>query len=96
MSLKTSRKPMPAQDSQKRVKNFNEVALGYDQDTAIAEAVRCLQCKKPLCKQGCPVEVDIPEFINEIANNNFKKAAEILKNKNSLPAVCGRVCPQEY
>lgn len=95
MSLKTSRKPMPAQDSQKRVKNFNEVALGYDQDTAIAEAVRCLQCKKPLCKQGCPVEVDIPEFINEIANNNFKKAAEILKNKNSLPAVCGRVCPQE-
>jgi len=86
---------MPAQEPQERIENFKEVALGYDKETAVKEAQRCLQCKKPLCMQGCPVEVDIPDFINAVANEDFPKAAEIIKNKNSLPAVCGRVCPQE-
>jgi len=95
MPLKIPRNPMPAQDAEKRVKNFQEVALGYDEATAVLEAQRCLNCKKPLCMQGCPVEVDIPDFITEVTKRNFKKAAEIIKGKNSLPAVCGRVCPQE-
>ncbi|MFZ5943398.1 MAG: NADPH-dependent glutamate synthase [Bacillota bacterium] len=95
MPLKIPRNPMPTQDPQKRVKNFNEVALGYSEETAVQEAQRCLQCKKPFCKDGCPVEVDIPDFIGEIANGNFARAVEVLQNKNSLPAVCGRVCPQE-
>lgn len=95
MSLKIPRNPMPAQEPDKRVQNFQEVALGYDEETAVLEAKRCLKCKKPLCMQGCPVEVDIPDFISEVANRNFQKAGEIIKNKNSLPAVCGRVCPQE-
>jgi len=95
MPLKIPRNPMPAQDPEQRVKNFQEVALGYDEETAVLEAQRCLNCKKPLCMQGCPVEVDIPDFILEITKRNFKKAAEIIKGKNSLPAVCGRVCPQE-
>jgi len=95
MSLKKPRNPMPAQDPAKRVKNFQEVAIGYDEATAVLEAQRCLNCKKPLCMQGCPVEVDIPDFITEVAKGDLKKAAEIIKGKNSLPAVCGRVCPQE-
>ncbi|KJS84896.1 MAG: dihydropyrimidine dehydrogenase [Peptococcaceae bacterium BICA1-8] len=95
MSLKIPRNPMPAQDPGKRAKNFQEVALGYDENTAVLEAQRCLNCKKPLCMQGCPVEVDIPDFIIEVAKGDLKKAAEIIKGKNSLPAVCGRVCPQE-
>jgi len=95
MASKAPRHEMPCQDPQERIKNFNEVALGYPEETAIAEAERCLQCKKPLCVEGCPVGVDIPEFIKEIAAGNFAEAAKILKRKNSLPAVCGRVCPQE-
>ncbi|MDK2823250.1 MAG: glutamate synthase small chain [Clostridia bacterium] len=95
MSLKIPRNPMPTQDAKERIKNFNEVALGYTKETAIYEARRCLQCKRPLCMQGCPVEVDIPEFIAEVAKGEFDKAIEIIKTKNSLPAVCGRVCPQE-
>lgn len=95
MPLKIPRNPMPVQEPKERIKNFNEVALGYDQEIAVAEAQRCLQCKKPLCMQGCPVEVDIPDFIREIARGEFARAAKIIKNKNSLPAVCGRVCPQE-
>ncbi|MGI6225434.1 MAG: NADPH-dependent glutamate synthase [Peptococcales bacterium] len=95
MSLKIPRNSMPTQEPQKRVQNFQEVALGYDEETALKEAQRCLQCKKPFCMQGCPVEVDIPDFIREVTNKDYQKAAEIIKNKNSLPAVCGRVCPQE-
>ncbi|NLT94555.1 MAG: NADPH-dependent glutamate synthase [Clostridia bacterium] len=95
MSLKIPRNPMPAQDAKERIRNFQEVALGYDEETVVLEAQRCLQCKKPLCMQGCPVEVDIPDFIAEVKNRNYQKAAEIIKTKNSLPAVCGRVCPQE-
>ena len=95
MSIKAPRNPMPSQDASERKRNFNEVALGYDAETAVKEAKRCLQCKVPLCMQGCPVEVDIPDFIAAIAKEDFAKAARIVKNKNTLPAVCGRVCPQE-
>ncbi|MTI94886.1 MAG: NADPH-dependent glutamate synthase [Firmicutes bacterium] len=87
--------PMPAQPAEERVKNFDEVPYGYDEDTAIAEALRCLQCKNPRCIEGCPVGINIPAFILKIAEKDYQSAADILKDKNSLPAVCGRVCPQE-
>lgn len=87
--------PMPVQDPQVRAKNFQEVALGYDEETAVNEALRCLQCKKPACQTGCPVSVDIPQFIAKIRERDFAGAARIIKQKNALPAVCGRVCPQE-
>ena len=86
---------MPAQDPKVRAKNFNEVALGYDEETVVAEAQRCMQCKKEPCRQGCPVEVDIPGFIKLAAERDFAGAVVKLKEKNALPAVCGRVCPQE-
>jgi glutamate synthase (NADPH/NADH) small chain len=89
------RQPMPHQDPKERIKNFNEVALGYSTEQAVAEAKRCIQCKKPLCIGGCPVEIDIPAFIKYIAEGKFDKAAEKLKETNNLPAICGRVCPQE-
>ena len=92
---KTPRQAMPEQDAVERSKNFNEVALGYPEDTAVLEAGRCLQCKKPKCIDGCPVEVDIPGFIGEIKERNFDEAIAIIKEKNNLPAICGRVCPQE-
>ncbi len=87
--------PMPAQDPVERAGNFHEVALGYSEEAAVAEANRCLQCKKEPCRQGCPVEVDIPAFIKLVARRDFKGAIKKLKEKNALPAVCGRVCPQE-
>jgi glutamate synthase (NADPH/NADH) small chain len=87
--------PMPKQKPEDRVHNFNEVALGYNMEQAVAEAERCLQCPKPQCIQGCPVELDIPAFIKEIKEKNFDEAIRIVKEKNSLPAICGRVCPQE-
>ncbi|MDH5462304.1 MAG: dihydropyrimidine dehydrogenase, partial [Candidatus Bathyarchaeota archaeon] len=87
--------PMPKQRVEDRIHNFNEVALGYNKEQALAEAQRCIQCPKPQCIQGCPVEVDIPAFIKETKEKNFDQAAKIIKEKNSLPAICGRVCPQE-
>lgn len=87
--------PMPTQDAVERAKNFNEVALGYAEETVVAEAQRCLQCKKEPCREGCPVEVDIPAFIKLTAERDFAGAIAKLKEKNALPAVCGRVCPQE-
>ena len=90
-----SRQPMPEQDPHARIGNFDEVALGYTAEQAIAEAQRCLQCKKPQCVAGCPVEIDIPAFIARIAQGDFRGALEIIKQDNSLPAICGRVCPQE-
>lgn len=92
---KIPRQEMPCQDHQVRAHNFEEVALGYTQETAMLEAKRCLQCKNPLCVTGCPVSVLIPDFIKQIAEGDFLNASKILKIKNSLPAVCGRVCPQE-
>ena len=87
--------PMPKQPPEVRRRNFNEVALGYTEEQAIAEANRCLQCPKPQCIQGCPVEVDIPAFIELIRKRKFEEAIRKVKEKNSLPAICGRVCPQE-
>ena len=87
--------PMPKQKPEDRVHNFNEVALGYSMEQAVAEAERCLQCPKPQCIQGCPVELDISAFIKEIREKNFDEAIRKVKEKNSLPAICGRVCPQE-
>lgn len=86
---------MPEQSPVTRITNFGEVALGYDEATAVAEAKRCLNCKNKPCVSGCPVNVRIPEFIACVANGEFAKAYEIIKSTNSLPAVCGRVCPQE-
>ncbi|MFZ5633652.1 MAG: NADPH-dependent glutamate synthase [Bacillota bacterium] len=86
---------MPAQDPVLRAKNFNEVATGYPAETAIAEASRCLQCKNQPCRQGCPVEVDIPAFLKLASEGDFAGAIAKIKEKNALPAVCGRVCPQE-
>ena len=90
-----SRQPMPEHPPAERVKNFREVPYGYDEDTAKIEASRCLQCKKPLCVAGCPVEVKIPLFIKQIADGDFIGAGRTLFEDNGLPAVCGRVCPQE-
>ncbi|MCD8360070.1 MAG: NADPH-dependent glutamate synthase, partial [Acidaminococcaceae bacterium] len=87
--------PMPEQPADIRNKNFEEVALGYDMDTAVDEAQRCLNCPKPRCVEGCPVNVKIPAFIQALAQSRMDDAIAILKRKNSLPAVCGRVCPQE-
>lgn len=90
-----NKNPMPAQDPVERARNFNEVALGYSEEEVVAEASRCLQCKNEPCSKGCPVEVDIPAFIKLAARRDFKGAIKKLKEKNALPAVCGRVCPQE-
>lgn len=92
---KIPRQAMPEQDPKVRAHNFDEVPYGYDEKLAQLEAQRCLQCKKPQCVKGCPVEVEIPQFIKFILEGDFAAAARQLKNKNSLPAVCGRVCPQE-
>jgi len=86
---------MPKQSPHIRRRNFNEVAHGYTREMAVQEARRCLQCKKPFCVDGCPVEINIPGFIRCIANEEFTGAIRVLKEKNCLPAVCGRVCPQE-
>jgi glutamate synthase (NADPH/NADH) small chain len=83
------------QPVEERIKNFNEVAFGFDEKQAVQEASRCLQCKKAPCVNGCPVGIDIPRFIKEIKEGNFQKALEIIYEKNLLPAICGRVCPQE-
>lgn len=87
--------PMPEQEPNERIKNFFEVALGYSQEQAIAEANRCLQCPAHPCVSGCPVGIDIPGFIKKIKEGNFEESAKILKRYNNLPAICGRVCPQE-
>jgi len=87
--------PMPKQDPEERTRNFNEVAQGYTVEQVVAEAERCLQCVKAPCVQGCPVEVDIPAFIQLIKEKRFDEAIRKVKEKNSLPAICGRVCPQE-
>jgi glutamate synthase (NADPH/NADH) small chain len=92
---KVPRQAMPEQDPKKRVTNFDEVPYGYTAETAMTEAKRCIQCKKPACVGGCPVDVKIPEFIKLIAEGKFLEAAWKLKETNALPAVCGRVCPQE-
>jgi glutamate synthase (NADPH/NADH) small chain len=90
-----NRVPMAEQSAEERIKNFKEVPLGYTEDEAAEEAKRCLQCKKPACMDGCPVEIDISAFINLMAEKKFLEAVKKIKETNSLPAICGRVCPQE-
>jgi len=90
-----AREKMPHQDPEKRVDNFDEVALGYSEEQALTEAARCLECKNPKCVEGCPVNVDIPTFIAEVKEGKFDEAIATIKETNSLAAVCGRVCPQE-
>ncbi|MBS7639141.1 MAG: NADPH-dependent glutamate synthase [Candidatus Bathyarchaeia archaeon] len=87
--------PIPKQPPQVRIYNFNEVALGYSEEQALMEAERCLQCANPQCVLGCPVEIDIPTFIRLIKEGKFREAIVKIKEKNNLPAICGRVCPQE-
>jgi glutamate synthase (NADPH/NADH) small chain len=95
MSLSLNKNPMPEQDPKVRAKNFAEVSLGYTEELAKAEAERCLQCKAAPCRKGCPVQVDIPAFIKEVKAGDMDAAIAKIKEVNSLPAVCGRVCPQE-
>jgi glutamate synthase (NADPH/NADH) small chain len=90
-----NRRDMPKQEAEARVRNFNEVALGYAAEMAMEEARRCLQCRKPFCVANCPVNIDIPDFIRAMAEGDFLRGVRILKAKNVLPSVCGRVCPQE-
>ncbi len=94
-NMSPNKNPMPVQDAKARAKNFFEVATGYDELTAISEALRCLECKNPLCVTGCPVKIRIPEFIAKIKQGDFEGAYQIIAKDSSLPAVCGRVCPQE-
>ncbi len=93
--LDLNRVPMPKQAPEVRAKNFDEVALGYSEEQAIAEANRCIQCPRRPCIDGCPVEIDIPGFIKALREGEMPEAVRILKSKNSLPGICGRVCPQE-
>lgn len=93
--LKVNRHAMPEQPADVRRHNFEEVALGYDEATAIEEAKRCLNCPKPRCVEGCPVNIYIPKFVHAVSEGDFASAIKIIKEKSSLPAVCGRVCPQE-
>lgn len=94
-NMRPDRNPMPSQEPNVRNKNFDEVALGYTEEMAINEAERCLNCKNPLCRNGCPVQIDIPAFIQKVAAGEFEEAYQIIAKSSSLPAVCGRVCPQE-
>ncbi len=89
------REKMPEQDPKVRIQNFSEVALGYTRENALREAARCLQCKKPPCVEGCPVNIDIPGFVKKVKEGDFMGAIHVIKGTNALPAVCGRVCPQE-
>ncbi|HHY12902.1 MAG TPA: NADPH-dependent glutamate synthase [Firmicutes bacterium] len=95
MAARKSRIEMPVQDPTARASNFEQVALGYTEKMALEEASRCLGCKKPLCVQGCPVSVNIPGFIKLIKEQKYQDAINVVKSTNNLPAVCGRVCPQE-
>lgn len=94
-NMSVKKNPMPTQDPKVRACNFDEVALGYDEATAIDEALRCLNCKNSPCVAGCPVNIHIPEFISKIKEGDFEGAYQIIAKSSSLPAVCGRVCPQE-
>ena len=93
--MKIPRQEMSEQSPEERIHNFDEVPFGFDPETAVIEADRCLECKKPVCIDGCPVEVKIPEFIKLVLERKFLEAARKIKETNALPAICGRVCPQE-
>ncbi len=94
-NMQKGKTPMPEQPPLQRAKNFSEVALGYTDEQAVSEAERCLSCKTRPCVRGCPVEVPIPEFLGQVVRGDFQMANDIIKSVNLLPAICGRVCPQE-
>ncbi len=94
-NMSLTRNVMPTQDAKERAHNFDEVALGYSEETAVDEAMRCLNCKNMPCVEGCPVKIHIPEFIEKIKEGDFEGAYQVISKSSSLPAVCGRVCPQE-
>ncbi|MBO4863279.1 MAG: NADPH-dependent glutamate synthase [Eubacterium sp.] len=94
-NMRMDKNPMPSQDPDVRNKNFEEVALGYTEEQALDEAARCLNCKNHPCMDGCPVQISIPEFIQKIAEKDYEGAYQVINRSSSLPAVCGRVCPQE-
>ena len=94
-NMSLTKNPMPSQAPEIRNQNFLEVALGYTPEQAMDEAKRCLQCKHRPCVSGCPVRIDIPGFIKEVAEGNFEAAYQVIAKSSALPAVCGRVCPQE-
>ena len=94
-NMRPDKVEMPVQDPNVRTKNFDEVALGYTEEMAVEEATRCINCKNKPCMGGCPVKVRIPEFIEKVANKEFEEAYKIITTTNGLPAICGRVCPQE-
>ena len=95
INLEKTKNPMPQQDPMVRNRNFEEVATGYTEETAVNEAMRCLKCRKKPCTKGCPVKIHIPEFIDEVSKGEFEEAYNIISQTSSLPAICGRVCPQE-
>ena len=94
-NMSNIKNPMPTLDAALRARCFDEVATGYSEETALNEAARCLNCKKPFCVEGCPVKIHIPEFIRKVKEGDFEGAYQIISQSSSLPAVCGRVCPQE-
>ena len=95
MAIDPKKREMPTQDPKERSSNFNEVALGYTEQMAIEEANRCLNCKNKPCINGCPVNIDIPSFITKMKEGDFEGAYQKIAESSALPAVCGRVCPQE-
>ncbi|MBO2527148.1 MAG: hypothetical protein CW335_03075, partial [Clostridiales bacterium] len=94
-NMQMTKTPMPEQEANARNRNFKEVSLGYTEEMAINEAKRCLNCKNPQCVTGCPVNIRIPEFIAKVAEGDFQEAYEVITSTNALPALSGRVCPQE-
>ncbi|MBQ1243145.1 MAG: glutamate synthase, partial [Clostridia bacterium] len=94
-NMSKKKTPMPTQKAEERIHNFCEVALGYTEEMAVDEALRCLNCKTKPCVSGCPVGINIPAFIEKIKVKDFDGAYDIIRFASSLPAVCGRVCPQE-
>ena len=95
LSPEEERVPVPERSVEERVKDFDEVSLGYTPEQAMEEAQRCLQCERSPCIGGCPVEIDIPKFIRQVAEGEFKEALKTIKEDNFIPAITGRVCPQE-
>src|SRR5512143_844919 len=94
-TIPQQRAPMREQDARERARNFAEVACGFRVEDALHEAERCLLCPDPACIEGCPVSIDIPGFIQKISAEDFRGAYDVITNTNLLPAICGRVCPQE-